>query len=402
MTLQRYLDYIEIQMMNRKRSFDVEYLGSIDEDALARAFELLCRCNPVLRARIRQDDKGYLLYVLSDCEPEFIVYKCDGSPLSREPASPWDPARGVARLTLTHGEERGSVALHVDHAIVDARSLGSMLSELWRLYTDVVNGSEISIRSDVSLPAAPSHILKRRWIGSWTEGPTERGLVTPSPRGNVRKVFHQDIRLSVNDTARLIAGARANNTTMHGLICGAVLVSLRALGKSLGPEPMVCWSVVDLRDRVTPPVGARETTNFLGRHRAEVTVPIDGNPLCVGRDVKAQLDSAIERRELPPIDPSQQDVSSRTESALEEHLAHVVVSNAGIMPLLNTPDGLTITDVVAPAPENTTATFPGYVAYTYEGQLKILCIYPSDLFDDKNVDQLVRGTAEQLRCVCAA
>lgn len=393
MTVRRYLDSIEVQMRNRAPSFVVEYHGHLDENVLARAFELLCSRHQVLRGRIRHDGKGYLLYVPPDHHPELIVLKGDESTLGNDVHGPWDITRGVAQLILIRGESRGFVALRADHSIVDGRSLGTMLGELWQLYANIANGSSISVDAGMSLPLSPYGLLKQRLSG--LQSAPSPGIMDTPDLPDLCEALGRRIRLTEEDTARLIAAARAQKTSVHALVCGAILVTLRTLGSSIEPARMVCLSHVDLRNRVTPAVGATETTNFLGLHRAEVTVPVNGSAVTVGREIKEQLDSAIARGELPPIDPSKF-VSSMVETSLEQYLALISVSNVGIIPKLARPAGLEITDFLVPMRPKKSVKFPSHGVYTFDKRLSVLFSYPSEFFTHEEMEQVVARITKEL------
>lgn len=390
MALQRYLVGIEIQMKGSAPSFAVEFRGTVHPAALSRAFELLYTHHPVLRGRIRRDDKGYLLYVPPNHHPELAILHGNERTLQREAQSPWDITRAVAKLTLIRSETEGFIALRADHAIVDARSLGALFGELWRLYTDIVNGSDTSVDRGVSLPSSPTDLIRQRWGRIKAEPSTTR---TGTPR-RVCEALRRRIVLTEYDTTRLLAAARAQRTSVHALVCGAILVALRAHETQTEPAPMACRSVVDLRNRVRPPVGSTETTNFLGFHIAEVSVSENADPIIIGREVKKQLDNVIARRELLDMLDIR---SSQLSTSLQQHLANVSITNAGVIPRLAQPADLAITDfLVLPPHKKKSAMFPTYAAYTYDKQLSILCGYPSDFFTDEEVEEIVSRTTAQL------
>lgn len=394
LTLQRYLDDIEVQLRGRIGAHIVEYKGDIHEEALASAFKLLCDQFPVLRGRIRRDGKGYLLYVPPDHRPEIVVARGDETTLERQVQEPLDSSRTVAELLLIRDETQGFAGLRADHAIVDARCLVTMLDELWRIYSAIINGSSISIDPDAGLPSSPCGLMKERWGEILSETAAAHPAATPK----VYRAHSRRIVLSEEDTTQLIAAARAQQTSVHALICGAILVALRALGEPTDPAAMACLSNIDLRNRLSPPVGATETTNLLSFHKAEVLVPLNGNPVTVGRVIKRQLDTAIERRELQPYDV-QRFISTQVDSSLERHLSVVGVSNSGVSTPFVQPPGLTITDLWKPLPQRTNVPFAGYGVYTKGGRLHMRCVYPSEFFTYDAVEQLVKRTAAQLRDV---
>lgn len=393
--LQRYLDTEEISMTGSAPWLVAEYQGQIDEDALARSFEMLCARHPVLRALIRHDACGYLLYVPSYHHPEFMVLDGDENTLQHEVnEQSWDPAHALARLILISNKTRGFVALRADHAIVDGHSMGAMFAELWDLYTGIIDGTEISVDPGGSLPSSGFALLEQR-LGEIQTQPSP-GRAETAATLEVCEALQRRIQLSEEDTSRLVAAARVLGTSVHALVCGAILVALRVQGSSTEPTPMACWSMVDLRNRVHPPVEATETTSFGFRHKAELTVPLNGNPVTIGREIKEQLETAIARRELPPPDLSLL-YSANLNTSLERHLATIMVSNVGVIPRLAQPSNVVITDLLIPTRGKTTATsFSGYAVYTYEGRLNIRCTFTSKFFRDETVEQVVKKFTTEL------
>lgn len=404
LTLQRYLDDFEVLATRTWAANSVVYEGHVDEDVMSRAFALLCVRYPVLRGRIRPDERGNLLYVSPGHHPDFIVLDGDESTLQREIERPLDPARAVVQLMLIRGEARGFLAVRANHAVIDGHSWWAMLDDLWRLYTNIVNGADVSVDPGVSLPSPPSALLEERWGGF---APVRRRLDgiqsdtspdktdQPNPREVCERVARR-FRLTEEETAQLVAAARTHKTSVHAILCGVFLVAQRALGAPPEPTSMMCQSIIDLRNLVTPPVGATEATNFIGWHRAEVTVPANGNPIVVGRQVKRQLDTAIARRELLTL--RQMRAPFRFETPLEQHLAIVAVTNGGVMPRFSQPDGLTITDYWMPISKTgpRRRTNPTYIVYTYAGRLDITCTGSSEVFTTEKVEQLLKGIKEQL------
>lgn len=393
MALQRYLDHIEAQLRNDAPPHAVEYQGQLDEEALSRAFELLCARHPVLRARIRLDDQGYLLYVPADHHPQLIVLDGDVATLKDVTNRASDSQHALTEIILIRGQSRGYVALRTNHAIADGASKFAMFGELWRLYTDIINGAEIAIDSNPSLPSPPTELLKERWAGIHTI-PAPQPMDIPE-RPIISEVIGRHVHLSEEDTARLLTAARDHKTSVHAIVCGAIVVTLRALGTPTAPAPMEVVSAINLRKLVAPPVGATETTNFLSGHKATVNVSLNGHHLSTGREIKAQLDTAIAHRELVPLDLTPVFFSA-VETPLEQHLARCSVSNHGVIPPFAHPTELVITDFVRPRERETPVSFPRYGVYTYGGRLNIGCSYPARFFTEEEVDQHIKKFRELL------
>lgn len=393
MVLQRYLSGIEVQLRNGGPCFTVEYQGNIDNEVLRRACDLLCDRYPVFRGRIRRDSEGFLLYVPDTHRPEPIVRDGDKETLREEAFRPWDGTQSLVRVLHIRGESRGFIALGADHAIADARNSVAMLDELWRLYTAIVGGSNIASERFESLPCAPNELLRERWGRIQPQSSVDMADSASVPI--VDESITWRIHLAQQDTARLVEAAHKTETTVHALVCGSILVSLRSQEISTEPMPMMCLSIVDLRNRVTPSVGATETTNFIGYHRAEATVPLDGNPTILGRDIRAQLDAAIASREIEMNMP--QSAHSQVATSLKQHRSNILVNNIGVVRRFCQPAGVRITDFFVPTRERTVALFPIHGVYTYDGQLSLWGVYPSKFFSSERVRQIVKRITTHLR-----
>ncbi|AEW99832.1 phthiocerol/phthiodiolone dimycocerosyl transferase family protein [Streptantibioticus cattleyicolor] len=397
--LQRYLDAIEERHVNAAPAHAAEYRGTVDEAALRHAFELVCVRHPVLRARVRAGERGHLLYVPPGHWPEVTVLDGDGTTLLRAVHAPWDPARAVSRLILVKGENHGFVALRVDHSVMDGHSFRAMFEQLWNLYGDLLGAADVSVPVGRSLPCPPSELLGERWHGASCAPPPESPDAAPgtSTDGPVRPVQGY-IRLSGAQTERLLSVVRRRKTSVHAAVCGAVLATHRAHGAPPegGGEPMYCLSPVNLRDRVTPPVGVTQTTMFVAVHAARVTVPFDADPLAVAHSVKEQLDTAVARRELLLSLDAGRLLKATGPASLDARLRIAQVSNNGVLhSALRDPRRVEVVRFLMPA-DVTSSVFPIYSVYTYRGHLSIRYLYPSTLFSRAQADRLSASVTTRL------
>jgi hypothetical protein len=389
-TSERYLDNIESWHLNRARTQVVEYRGTLDVDKMARAFELVCAHYPVLRARIRPDGDQHLLYIPSDHRPEFAVFTGDSDTLVREVRQAWDPAIAVARLILVYGDDQGRLALRMDHSVIDGRAWTTMFYELWMLYTDLVASNTISIEPGTSLPCPPADLFKLHY----GEDPYEF-LEDPSDDANPAEVIEGRVVLDEHETEKLITAARMHDTSVHALICGAILVSHR--GTTSTAEQMACLSPIDLRSRVKPTVGPTDTTNFIGFHMAELAVALDAEPVAVGREVKHQMESSLTGGKLPPVDMVRF-LNARAKQPREQRQNFVLVTNLGVLSSFAHPANLTITDwqrLTGSKPDS----FPVYGVFTYERRLHLHYFFPSSLCSNDQINRLVTGAIDQLRSI---
>lgn len=393
MTLQRQLDPIEAWQLGKARTQIVEYTGVLDPEAMRRAFAWLGSRFPVLRGRVRREGPHHLLYAAPEHQTRFAVLEGGEDVLLREVERPWDPGRSLAQLVNVQQDGHGWLALRMDHCVVDGTAWTAMFYRLWEVYTDLVKGNGPPAPESGPLPQPPTLLFERhlkRNPYAFLEGPSDEPVPVEATEGR--------FRLSERETARIVATAREHGTTVHALVCGAVLASHRVHGGgSAAVQRMACLSPVNLRQRVTPPIGATDTTNFLGYHMAEADLWVNPDPVAVGRAVKKQLDAALARRDHLPFDLATF-LAARLREPLHQRQSHLSISNLGVIPAFTRPPEVEITDwrgLNGPMPD----PFPVYGVYTFERRLSLLYFFPSEFYDDRTVERLAGGAIEQLRSI---
>lgn len=390
-TGERYLDGFETQLAQGSPTHVMRYRGKIDAAALGRAFGLLRGRYAALRAVIREDPAGLVLYVPGDAHGGLEVLGGGSEAVDDIAHLPWDAARHAARLWLVHGEhvDEGFVVLRATYAIADGTARTAWLTELWWIYAAIADGVNVTLGEEVPLPGSCIERLTRAGVGI---APVLRtpGAVLPV---QYSPAVERNVWLDPAATGRLVAAARRLGTSVHALFCGAALIAQRALDPTPGPAEMACMSAVDLRHRVEPSVGPTETTFFDIRHKTLVSVPDDGDAVALGREVKARLDSdlASGRLVLEPVRSPPEQV----DTVLEQRLATVWVSNSGAIPPIAAPAGLEITDVFVQR-SGSIVLYPTYSLRTYGGRLNIRFDFPAALFSDQEVDQVVTRTETAL------
>lgn len=395
MSLARYLDSIEAAKMLREPACSVEYSGEVDTEVLNEAFTILCNRYLVLRAVITRDDQGYLLHVPYGHYPDFVSVNGDEATLISTLRYPNRIDHGLFRLILVDNGNCGHVAIQGNHAAIDARYMVVVFRDLWEIYADLLNRSQVSTTKVVELPLSPCYLMQERWKGSHCT-PGKGHHAVPKPR---LSSFPEQRRLhlSKSDTRRVISAARQLETSVHALVCGTVIAALRTCTTT--PEPLVmgCESVVDLRGRIKPPVGSTDTANLSFSQKVEVVVPAAANSVDIGREIKNQLDASlfVRSRETPCS-------SSRITKTLPEskHLHQISITNPGIIPTFPASPGIRITDLQwrTEVDNQLPSEIPNaiYIAHTYGDRLSISGIFPTHLFSIPQIDRIVDGCTAQL------
>ncbi|GHF55949.1 hypothetical protein FHX82_002335 [Amycolatopsis bartoniae] len=376
--MKRYLDDLEIRSLDNAPSYVVEYRGELDETALDRSFELVCLRHPVLRGLIHHDGTGYLLHVPPEHQPKLEAHDGGEETLLRIVRSPWDSGKTLAQLVLVRGDQGGFVAFRLDHAIADGGNRMAMFSELWQHYRELKTTGMSTVEPGNTLPRSPEHLLHERLHG--TELTQEPGQAKPPKPAH--DLLEGRIHLSTVDTKMIVRRAKKAGISVHALVSGAILAAHRDHGTADGPVAMMYWSPVNVRHRLTPPVGPTETTNLSLIHEALAVVEPEASPVAIGRTLKASLDEAIANHELPTGPPT-----TVFDTSLDRHLAIVLVSNYGVMPPFAEAPGLEIVDFRTLSPAKV-GIYPSYPVYTYGGRLTILSRYPGDLYSADDASQL--------------
>lgn len=383
--LHRRLDILEKEMvLGRPQAFNIAFHGTIDVFAMNHAWNAICVRHPVLQGKIIEDSDGYAL----DSRPGDIpiLFVCDGDEnrLREEVFKPWNMEEALARLVLIRSREGGFLSLLFDHAIADATAIFSLLKKLWSLYSDILGGRDVSMKEICSLPRPPTELLRDRWGKVDIEEiqtPDATSFERVPPAEDQIEPIHRRLHLKREETTRLRKASRAHRISIHSLLCGAILVALRGQGVGQGSALMACWSMVDLRGRVDPPISPTETTNCLAFQLSEVLVGSD--PLEVSSMVNRQIESDIARKRVSFLMSSLR--ASRVQTELEQHTANTSINNLRIVETFTQPSSLEITDFFITPPRYSTTPFPTHGASTYDGHLSIFSSYPSTLFSSEDV-----------------
>lgn len=400
LAIQRYLDNLEVRMLGQYPIQAVAYCGSLNESALDQAFHLLCKRHAVLRGRIRQDAHGYLLEASASRYPRPMIAYGDDSTLQNEISKPLDSTNAVAYLIVIRGESQGYVSLRVDHAVVDGTAYFTLWNELWRLYTDIFEGEDVSVRLGSSLPHTNVELYAR-----WADiQPATSGL--PTDERDVKdlcEIVFRRLRLSRAATTQLVEAAREHGTTVGALMSGTFAIALRRHGCESPNQngAMRLLSTVDLRRHISPAVTATQATNFMGLHVATLTVPISGDPLTIARDYGAQLAAGIANRQLHLYGFSTKRASSAESLRMNE--IDLWVNNGGRVQGFPHPDSMEITDFFRVWSSSNRELRrpsdqpPRHSVVTYDGRMTIDCSYPAASYPPNKVDEIMHEVNRQFQ-----
>lgn len=386
MALSRYLDRYETAHLHAPTAFVIDCVGELNDSALATAFGLLCVQYPALRGNVRHDGYGHVLDATVGHRAEFRPSwtECDGYP--RDVAGGWDVTRSLSTLAVTRMRDRIRVALYLDHCVGDGRHLYALSEALWQHYADLAIGSKIALPAPRPLPSPPLTVLADR-IGTTRTEPTSTSPVDAS----LADLRHRRVLLTRTETAALVAFGRSNGVSVYGLLSAAVVTAQRDLLTTRAPTTI--WSVIDLRNRVDPPVGPTETTNFGSAKIVELGLSTGDGLIPVARAVQDQILAALAAEE--PQRSVLDDSVGQSMSHSRPNLAGAIVSNLGVVPELVTPPGLDVVDFRI-WPYGWRHPYPMYMASTYAGRLGLDMVFRADVHADDQADTLAGLVAGML------
>lgn len=388
----RSLDPIETMLVNTHNAPTqaVDVRGRVDERVLEYAYGLLCRAYPTLRARTGAGGTGLSMHLRAEePAPRLVVAEGGRDVLRRFADVPFDTTRATSALILVRRGATSQVALRTSHVAMDGPAWTTMFRDLWRFYTLLADGGVVDVSAETSLPESPTGVLSAAGWDVGRFGPFRGQEPSDGVRGEVSSVVESRLRLSTEDTTALVTAAHRAETTVHGLVCGALLVAQRRLDERAGTTPMWCASYVDLRRRLAHAASASRAFNLLAVHTANVGLSRRDRAVDVGRTVRHHLDDALRRGDLPLLGQRRPAV---------EGASGVIVTNTGIVPRLMQPAGLEIAEWYRLEPSvNVPSRHPLYIVCTYDGRLQIQGFHSARYFTPIDQERVMRTVAAELR-----
>ncbi|WP_425502378.1 phthiocerol/phthiodiolone dimycocerosyl transferase family protein [Phytoactinopolyspora limicola] len=202
------------------------------------------------------------------------------------------------------------------------------------------------------------------------------------------------IWLSVEETARVVTGAKAKGMTVHALVCGAIFVAHARQQRH--QWPFACISTVDLRTRTVPPVSPTDTTNLIGFHRIVIQAGANLSAPMMGKRIGADLAHCIADRSLYVPTSSLELPFLKSVQGVEWQRLNICVNNWGIVPNFVQPPGVDWLDFRGIWPDPIKTSFSGYLVYTFNGRLSIDCHYPGGLFGRDEVKEMASEVVDEL------
>jgi len=358
--------------------FTVTLRGPVDVGAMSEAFDTLMRVHPAHAGHLERGVDGRHQIMVDDYEhPGIWLEKIDDPPAERLPSQ----SEALVNLRLRRGAERSELTLFTPHARADANHQFALLDKLFGWYTDIVTGADIGPVKAEPIPEPLETVLSERGIVKLQRFGLERFLPAifayelPPSRRNAGRVGAQSVRvpsancrLSRQETQALVDICADRRVSLNALVAAAILLAEWTIRET--PHlPIPYIYPVDLRFFLNPPVGSTEATNPVGMamYLAEINAKTDIMDLA--RDIVEAFRSDL------------------AEGVIQQSFLHfgeqytgnppglpdvVMTTDAGEMPPLRTPPGLTVEQYdVEVLFASTSAGIDMYSVGTYDGRLVI-------------------------------
>lgn len=342
--------------------------GTLDESAFTDAFAALVDMYPLLGGRIHMLRKGFEVRFEPNKQPVLTFFDVGDAEVGNYLMARRSALRvgHVCALRVYRSSEKFRVTFLLHHAIADADAALKYQEDLWMLYTECVHttkdlAEQRVIRTPRPIPDSSESLLRAR---GYTEPESGRMMdLTPAYRGpgwiwtafRRRRAERGRVRLSVEQTDRLLEMGRTNGVTLHGLVSAALLLTERELsGKA--ELPVAISSYVNLRSRMEPPVAPAEGTNVLGMAEMILDVDQSSDALDLARQVVADIRDGLRTTRIHQTAFVSDGEVRRVLSMMRQYsplaaiggrvptFTVIQITNWGRVPTFETPEGVYIND----------------------------------------------------------
>jgi hypothetical protein len=358
--------------------FTVTLRGPVDVAAMSEAFDTLMRAHPAHAGHLERDSDGRHQIMVDDYEhPGMWLEKIDHPPAERLP----NQSEALVNLLLRVGQDRSELTLFTHHALADASHQFALLEELFGCYTDIVTGAGSGAVKPEPIPESLETVLSERGIVKLQRFGLERFLPAmfaydlPPSRRNAGRVGPQSVRvpsaicrLTRQESQALIDICADRRISLNALVAAAILMAEWTIRET--PHlPIPYIYPVDLRFFLNPPVGATQATNPLGMAMYLAEIHAKTDVIDLARDIVEAFRSDLAEG---VIAQSFLHFGEQYEGNPPGLPDVVMTTDAGEMPPVRTPPGLTVEQYdVEVLFASTAAGIDMYSVGTYDGQLVI-------------------------------
>ena len=301
-----------VDALNGQAIAEVE--GDLPESSIRRGLDFLQQRYPLLSTTIRREE-GQMVFQKGDVPP--IPMRVLEVPKARwvEEAEA-EVKRSVnceigpqARcVLLRHGHIRSTILMTFPHAVGEGYSWYLLIRDLLQAAAGLLPLDEEGDILDLPPPlydrlppsvkgisgvARLARMVSRELVGYIKEGGAPRRLdLDLSTPPSVRRTRLIPVRFDRDFTGRLLDRSRREGTSVHGAICAAGLLAVSKVMTDGSPRVLACTSAVDMRKRLTPPIGD-EMGLFVSVLWAIQRVRQDGSFWDLARAIREKLATRI-------------------------------------------------------------------------------------------------------------
>jgi hypothetical protein len=391
--------------------------GSLDVDSLKSAFAGLREEYPVLSYWMEAAEEGPRMVTNGPGQPvEKVVRVVEGDVESELPPC-LDIEASLSFLDITSDNDRHRITLWLDHAIADGANALFLCFRLFSLYTRVIHDGSVGELTAHPVPKSPQQALAERGIapGEWTsvdrlDGVRWSGSMPTAgslPEGDLQPQLKR-VRMQPGVSSGLRHLAKEQGLTVHGLVAGAVALAEREAFLGLPNDeavPIGLISPVNMRFRVSPPLGLAEVTNFLGHLVVRLMVSCQNDPVELGgavvKQLRADLDSGLLLGAMahpsPTDTPGQWIAISNMQDVPFPELPADLVAEDGLIMLEN--DMSQIRALIAATPDDATLPAPSgsiYYVYSFAGVLSVSLMTLPGSISEEGRDRILNRVVELL------
>lgn len=374
--------------------------GHVDEEILARSVRLLTEFYPALSGRLVEEDGGWWFRVPDERPDPLAVHRVATweEVVAAEPS--W-PQVSLGRVSLHVTEASSSVALAVHRSLGDGMATISLNARLWRIYTALSRGEEVTATAvEPVLPEPIDDLLLSRYsperIRAFLTAKEELGrrlqvaVAPPADSPGPARLGSRRVRIDESRLRVVRKAAHEGSVTLNCLVSGVLLATLRrTLDPVDGPLTLVMTSAVDMRRRVDPHIPNSVLQSAASASYAIVDVAPGDDCLRLARDLSTQLTADLDQHG-PELEIA----------AFPQVATHVppvpislIVTNPGRVRPLATPDDLHVTGVrVVPTISGTLSA----VVSEYQGTLSIDFPFGYAWHDPRQIEHFAAETSAAL------
>ncbi|MBB5914348.1 hypothetical protein BJY24_003215 [Nocardia transvalensis] len=379
--------------------------GDLDADVLRTVLRELAVRHPLLGS-VQVDDGGVpVLRRSADPQPPLEIVEGGEIEYVRLINEPQDWSEGLFRGLLLCDDEQSRLVLVIHHGIADGRSAFAILDEMWRRYTAHVSGAPLPVDADSEIPEAVDDYMAARTSPAEIEDllVRMRGLMTEPPvtlphtgSGGARGFFVAErIEFDEEETAALVAVAKAAGITVNSLLSGCAVAAVRDRLDATGPLPMVCGYAADLRSAFDPPLPDSTVLNCASGWGTALPVAESADPIALGRIIDTDVRDAQARRDPARLILAGRHIRDAETAAMFAAQPSIALSNVGRLPSHPVPAGVRVLR------DNIFAMGPGMppkaTVWTLDGRLTMQVEYDTAEHSREQMGEVRRALSELLR-----